>query len=215
LLHESRLQAELRDTAHFAGSVTMIPPDLHADPREAPPPAPRRTPSELFRTFAEMSIYGFGGVMPWARRMLVDRRGWLDDREFAELLAVGQILPGPNICNIAVIIGYRYCGWRGAFAAATGLMLPPFFIVLALGALYHRFGALATVQGALRGMGAVAAGLILMTGVKLAQGQPRTVRGLVFGLLSLAAVGIVHWPLGWVMLVLIPSALAVEWRAQR
>ncbi|WP_206953317.1 chromate transporter [Trinickia acidisoli] len=177
---------------------------------------PRRiAPSELFRTFAEMSLYGFGGVMPWARRMLVDRRRWVDDREFAELLAIGQILPGPNICNIAVIVGYRYCGWRGSVAAVAGLMSAPFVIVLVLGALYHRFGGLATVQGALRGMAAVAAGLVLMTGIKLAQSQPRTMRGLIFGLLSLTAVGIFHLPLGWVMLVLIPSALFVEWRAQR
>ena len=205
----------MRDTAGFTGNQTMNPRDSSA----AAPPEVRRSArvsaSELFRTFAEMSIYGFGGVMPWARRMLVDRRRWLDDREFAELLAVGQILPGPNICNIAVIVGYRHCGLRGALAAAMGLLLAPFFIVLALGALYHRFGALATVQGALRGMMAVAAGLVLMTGVKLAQSQPRTVRGLVFGLLSLTTVGILHLPLGWVMLVLIPDALVVEWRAQR
>lgn len=173
------------------------------------------TPAQLLRTFGEMSLYGFGGVMPWARRMLVDRRRWIDDREFAELLAIGQILPGPNICNIAVIVGYRYCGWRGSVAAAMGLMSAPFAIVLLLGALYHRFGALAAVQGALRGMAAVAAGLVLMTGIKLAQSQPRTARALVFGLLSLTVVGIVHLPLGWAMLALIPSALAVEWRAHR
>ena len=177
--------------------------------------APRISPSELFRTFAEMSLYGFGGVMPWARRMLVDRRRWLDDLEFAELLAIGQILPGPNICNMAVIVGYRHAGWRGALAAAAGLMSAPFVIVLVLGALYHRFGALPAVQGALRGMMAVAAGLVLMTGVKLAQSQPRTARGLVFGLLSLTVVGILHLPLGWVMIVLIPAALVVEWRARR
>ena len=177
--------------------------------------APRISPSALFRTFAEMSLYGFGGVMPWARRMLVDRRRWLDDREFAELLAIGQILPGPNICNMAVIVGYRHAGWRGSLAAATGLLSAPFVIVLVLGALYHRFGAMPAVQGALRGMMAVAAGLVLMTGVKLAQSQPRTARGLVFGLLSLTAVGILHLPLGWVMLVLIPAALVVEWRARR
>lgn len=192
-------------------------------PSDSPPHAqddglrvqPRISPSELFRTFAEMSLYGFGGVMPWARRMLVDRRRWLDDREFAELLAIGQILPGPNICNMAVIVGYRHAGWRGSLGAAAGLMSAPFVIVLVLGALYHRFGALPAVQGALRGMMAVAAGLVLMTGVKLAQSQPRTARGLVFGLLSLTAVGILHWPLGWVMLVLIPAALFVEWRARR
>lgn len=175
----------------------------------------RVTPALLFRTFCEMSLYGFGGVIPWARRMLVDRRRWVDDREFAELLAIGQILPGPNICNIAVIVGYRYGGWRGSLAAAAGLMLAPFVIVLVLGALYHRFGALTSVQGALRGMSAVAAGLVLLTGIKLAQSQPRTKRALMFGLLSLTAVGIVRLPLGWAMLALIPSALAVEWRAQR
>jgi chromate transporter len=183
------------------------------------PSNPRRqghlTPAELFLTFAEMGLYGFGGVMPWARRILVERRKWLDDREFAELLAIGQILPGPNICNIATIIGYRYSGWRGAIAAVLGLMGPPFVIVLILGALYQRFGGLAAVQGALRGMSAVAAGLVLMTGIKLAQSQPRTVRGLVFGMLELLAVGVFHFPLGWTLLILIPSALLVEWRAQR
>ncbi|QCP48671.1 chromate transporter [Trinickia violacea] len=181
----------------------------------APAHALRLTPSELFLTFAEMGLYGFGGVMPWARRILVDRRKWIDDREFAELLAIGQILPGPNICNIAVIVGYRYCGWRGSAAAAMGLMGAPFVIVLVLGVLYHRFGGLASVQGALRGMSAVAAGLVLMTGIKLAQSQPRTVRGFVFGVLALLAVGVFHFPLGWTLLALIPTALFTEWRAQR
>jgi chromate transporter len=193
----------------------MIPSDSSADGPVGARGAQRLSPADLFRTFAEMSLYGFGGVMPWARRVLVDRRRWVDDREFAELLAIGQILPGPNICNIAVIVGYRYCGWRGSLAAAMGLLSGPFLIVLVLGALYHRFGGLATVQGALRGMAAVAAGLVLMTGIKLAQSQPRTIRGLVFGLLSLTAVGILHLPLGWAMLLLIPSALFVEWRTQR
>lgn len=193
----------------------MIPSDSSADGPDGARGGQRLSPADLFRTFAEMSLYGFGGVMPWARRVLVDRRRWVDDREFAELLAIGQILPGPNICNIAVIVGYRYCGWRGSLAAAMGLLSGPFLIVLVLGALYHRFGGLATVQGALRGMTAVAAGLVLMTGIKLAQSQPRTIRGLVFGLLSLTAVGILHLPLGWAMLLLIPSALFVEWRAQR
>lgn len=177
---------------------------------------PRRpTAFELFRAFAEMSLYGFGGVMPWARSVLVERRAWIDDREFAELLAFGQILPGPNICNMAVILGYRYAGGRGAAAAAAGLFSAPFVIVLILGALYHRFGGLATVQGALRGMTAVAAGLVLTTALKLARSQPRTMRGLAFGLLALVAVGVLHLPLGWVMLVLIPSALLIEWRAHR
>ncbi|HEV3105234.1 MAG TPA: chromate transporter [Trinickia sp.] len=195
----------------------MTTRDLPPEPAPSDPP-PRAfgiTPRTLFRTFAEMSLYGFGGVMPWARRILVSRRGWVDDREFAELLAIGQILPGPNICNIAVIIGYRFAGWRGSLAAASGLLGLPFVIVLVLGMLYHRFGGLAAVQGALRGMTAVAAGLVLVTGLKLAQSQPRTVRGFVFGLAAVLAVGVLHVPLGWAMLALIPSALIIEWRAQR
>ncbi|RKP44904.1 chromate transporter [Trinickia fusca] len=192
-------------------------------PADSSAPAPDPTssrhsplaPADLFRAFCEMGLYGFGGVLPWARRILVSRRRWLSDREFAELLAIGQILPGPNICNIAVIIGYRHAGWRGALAALGGLISVPFVIVLTLGALYHRFGGLAAVQGALRGMTAVAAGLVLVTGIKLAQSQPRTVRALVFGLLALGGIGLLHLPLGWTMLVLIPLALFTEWRAQR
>lgn len=186
--------------------------DISTHPEDTPL---RLTPAELFRTFAKMSLVGFGGVMPWARRVLVDERGWIDDREFAELLSLGQILPGPNICNIAAVIGYRYSGWRGAVAALLGLLGLPFVIVLALGALYHRFGDLAAVQGALRGMTAVAAGLVLMTGLKLALAQPRTVRGLVFGLLALVGVGFLRVPLGAAMLVLIPCALVIEWWARR
>jgi chromate transporter len=190
----------------------LTPMDIHTQPVCEPL---RLTPGELFRTFARMSLVGFGGVMPWARRMLVDERRWLDDREFAELLSLGQILPGPNICNIAVVVGYRFCGWRGSAAAALGLLGPPFVIVLTLGALYHRFGYLSAVQGALRGMTAVAAGLVLMTGLKLALAQPRTVRGLVFGLLSLSCVGFLRAPLGATMLVLIPCALLAEWWVRR
>ena len=196
------------DSRHKNLPTMDIPSQVRREPL-------RLTPAELFRTFARMSLVGFGGVMPWARRALVEEQHWIDDREFAELLSLGQILPGPNICNIAVIIGYRYCGWRGSIAAAFGLFGPPFVIVLVLGALYHRFGNLAAVQGALRGMTAVAAGLVLTTGLKLALAQPRNLRGLVFGLLALVGVGIVRVPLGAAMLVLIPSALVIEWWARR
>ena len=172
-------------------------------------------PFELFCAFAEMGLYGFGGVMPWARRVLVERRRWLNDSDFSDLLAIGQILPGPNICNMAAIIGYRYSGWRGAAAALLGLLGPPFVIVLILGALYHRFGHLNAVQGLLRGMSAVAAGLVLMTGLKLAKSQPRTLRALVGGLCALVAVGVLHFPLLPTLLVLIPCALFAEWWGQR
>jgi chromate transporter len=166
---------------------------------------------DLMRTFAMMGLYGFGGVMPWARRAMVDEKHWVDDRGFAELLAMGQILPGPNIMNVASIFGYRCAGWRGAAAALIGLTSIPFVIVMTLGILYVRYGGAPLIQGALRGMTAVAAGLVLTTGLKLAKSQPRTLRALVFGVAAWVAIGLLRWPMGWVMLTLIPSALATEW----
>ena len=182
------------------------------------PDAARRfdaTPGELFRAFAGLGLTGFGGVLSWARRMLVDRRGWLDDREFAELLALGQILPGPNICNVAAMLGWRAAGWRGAAAAVSGLLGPPCVVALALAALYRRFSGVAAVRGALHGMAAVAAGLVLLTALKLARAQPRTGRALSGGACAWAAVGVLKWPLGWVLLALIPAMLIAERYAWR
>lgn len=173
------------------------------------------TPGQLALAFAEMSLHGFGGVMPWAHRILVQRRGWLGDREFAELLSLSQLLPGDNVSNLAVIFGLRYGGTRGALAALGGLLAASLGLVLLLAGMYHRFGGLAVVQDALRGVSAVVAGLILMTGIRLAGSQPRTARGLVIGGLAFLAVGVARLPMGWVMLALVPSALLAEWRAAR
>ena len=81
---------------------------------------PRITPAALFLCFLEMGLSGFGGVLPWARRGLVEKRGWLTEQEFAEVLSLGQFLPGPNIGNMSIIIGSRFAGWRGAVAAFCG-----------------------------------------------------------------------------------------------
>ena len=175
----------------------------------------RLTPGQLAGAFAEMSLHGFGGVMPWARRVLVERRGWIDDGEFAEMLSVSQLVPGDNVSNLAVIFGCRYGGTRGALAALGGLLGPSLSAVLTLGWLYRHFGGLAAVQGAMRGMSAVVAGLLLVTGIKLLGSQPRTPRVLAFGLLAFLAVGVAGLPLGWVLLTLIPVALLAEWRASR
>jgi chromate transport protein ChrA len=91
---------------------------------------------ELFLRFTQISLSGFGGVMPFARRMLVEERRWLSAEEFTDVLSLCQLLPGPNIVNVAVCVGARYHGVRGAVAAFAGLMTAPFFIMLALGALY-------------------------------------------------------------------------------
>ena len=130
-------------------------------------PAPR-SPRELFTAFTSLALQGFGGVLPVAQRELVDKRGWLTREEFAEALSVGQVLPGPNIVNMALMIGDRFLGWRGAFAAVAGILLAPLVIVLTLAALYSQVATTPMASGAIRGMGAVAAGLIFATAIKLA-----------------------------------------------
>src|SRR5476649_2048552 len=117
-------------------------------------------PLELFLAFSQLALSGFGGVLPWAHRTLVERKGWLTQREFVETLALGQLLPGPNIGNLAVMIGYRFAGYTGAAAAFVGLVGGPFLLMVALGMLYSRYGALPLVQQALSGMSSVAAGLV-------------------------------------------------------
>lgn len=190
--------------------------DPHAEPRAAAD-AVANVPScsKLFTEFARMGLSGFGGVLPFARAGIVDRNRWLSNTEFAELLSLGQVLPGPNVVNLSVMLGYRYHGVRGAASAMGGLVLMPAVVLLLIVMLYDHFSALAVVQNLLKGMAAVAAGLVLSTGVKLAQGQSRTWRAACIGLAVFLTIGVLQWPLVPVMLVLIPLALVLEWRATR
>jgi len=180
-------------------------------PDHAPPPTPRT----LFTEFARMGLSGFGGVLPFVRRAVVERNRWLDDREFVELLSLGQVLPGPNVINLAVMMGLRFAGWRGALAAFTGLVFVPMAIVLGLLLLYEHFQDIAAVRSMLRGMTAVAAGLVLATGIKLALGQSRTWRALLVGAGAFVAIGLLRWPLLPVMAVLVPLAIWLEWNTMR
>ncbi|AVS84972.1 chromate transporter, partial [Paracidovorax avenae] len=140
-----------------------MPPhaDPDSDPAEHRParPAPRDS-RELFWSFTWLALQGFGGVLAVVQRELVDRKGWLTNEEFIEDWAVAQILPGPNVVNLAVMVGDRYFGWRGALSALAGMLLLPLLVLLCLAVAYARFSAHPAVAGALRGMGAVAAGLV-------------------------------------------------------
>ncbi|WP_425219172.1 chromate transporter [Ralstonia solanacearum] len=188
-----------------------LPADAMAAERAAQAPSCTR----LFTEFARMGLSGFGGVLPFARRGIVERNGWLSDAEFTEMLSLGQVLPGPNVVNLSVMLGYRYHGIRGAASAMAGLVAVPAVLLLLIVMLYDRYSALPLVQHLLKGMGAVAAGLVLATAVKLAQGQSRTWRAAVIGLAVFVAIGVLQWPLLPVMAVLIPLALVLEWRAMR
>jgi len=124
-------------------------------------------PTQLFVAFSQLALSGFGGVLPFAYRALVEKRKWLDAREFASLLAIAQVMPGPTICNLSVMIGQRYAGFAGACAALAGMVLGPSCIVVALGIAWQHYGGLTAVKQGLHGMSSVAIGLILATAVKM------------------------------------------------
>jgi chromate transporter len=172
----------------------------------------RIAPLELFLAFSEMALSGFGGVLPFAYRAMVERRKWVTREEFARLLALGQVLPGPTICNIAVMFGYRSAGISGAAASLAGMIALPIAIVLSLGVAYRRFGDVPAVHRALVGMSAVAAGLILATAIKMARAVPRRALPIVLAVLAFAGVGIVRWSLIAVVAVLGPVAIFVAWK---
>lgn len=177
------------------------------------------SPREIFLAFNRLALQGFGGVLPVAQRELVEVREWLTKEQFVEMLAVSHVLPGPNVVNLALTIGDRAFGLRGAIAALVGLIAAPMLLVLALAALYGRFDQIPAVTGALRGMGAVAAGLVLATGCKLLVTLRHNVMGwpaaLGFGVATFLA--IVWWraPLAWVIVGLGAVAIAVAWQRLR
>ena len=163
-----------------------------------------------------MALQGFGGVMAVAQRELVERLGWLTREQFLETLSVAQVLPGPNIVNLAIMIGDRFFGARGVVAAMAGLMLLPLAIVLVLAALYGQLASVPVVAGALRGMGAVAAGLVLATALKLLPTLRASALGwplaLLIAALTFGAVGLLRWPLPAVVLGLGGVSVALAWR---
>src|SRR5215831_10674154 len=112
--------------------------------------------SELFFGFLKVGVSGFGGVLPFARRMIVEERRWLTELEFLDVLSLSQFLPGPNIINVSIIIGRRFGGVTGSLAACGGLMLMPLVIVLALATLYAQVAQIDAVRGAFTGVSASA-----------------------------------------------------------
>jgi chromate transporter len=163
-----------------------------------------RSPRDLFISFTLLALQGFGGVLAVVQRELVEKKHWLTPEEFVEDWAVAQVMPGPNVVNISIMIGGRYFGVRGALAALAGMMTVPLAVLLLLALLYAHYAAMPQVAGALRGMGAVAAGLIAATGFKLMTALRKNPLGLPlalgFSTVVFVAVALLKWPLIWVLL---------------
>ena len=177
------------------------------------------SPAALFLAFTLLALQGFGGVIAVAQRALVEQRRWLTRDQFIEILALAQVLPGPNVCNVALMTGDRFFGWRGAFAALGGMMALPLMIVLGVAAAYSQYAADAVVAGAFRGMGAVAAGLILGTALKLASALGSNPMGVrvcwIGGTGVFISVALLRLPLVWVLLVLGSLGCAFAWSRLR
>ena len=180
----------------------------------SPSPAPvRPTLSELFRAFVIVSISGFGGALPWARRKIVEQKRWMTAEEFNEAFALSQFLPGPNVVNFSVVFGSRFGGAAGAAVALAGLMGPPLIIVTVLAVLYARFGDLEVLGRILAGITAAAVGLLIAVVAKMAAPMfcKRWDWAPLVAIAAFIGVAIMQWPLPLVFAVLAPVSIAFAW----
>ncbi len=170
----------------------------------------------LFLGFSAVGLSGFGGVLPFARRMLVDERKWMSAEEFNAQLGLCQFLPGPNVVNLAVVVGKRYQGLAGAIAAPLGLLAGPLIIVLLLAMLYDHFGSLPQAQSMLRGIAAVGCGLLFTMAWRMGMAIKDKVFFLPFTVLTVTAIAFLRWPMPLVMLAgLMLSGGVAYWKLGR
>ncbi len=192
------------------------PPDAVAQPDVV---RPRNLP-DLFLSFTWLALQGFGGVLAVAQRELVENKRWMTREEFIEEWAVAQIMPGPNVVNLSITLGSRYFGWRGAVVALAGLLTAPLLVLLTVAVVYAQFASTPQVGGALRGMGAIVAGLIIATGLRLLPALQNNVLGVplasVLGVAAFAAIAWLRLPLAWVLIGLGGiGCVAAFWRLKR
>lgn len=162
-----------------------------------------RSKTDLFVSFTLLALQGFGGVLAVVQRELVDKKRWMTREQFIEDWAVAQVMPGPNVVNLSMMIGGRYFGLPGALAGIAGMLAAPMVVVIALAIAFGTVSDAAWAQGALRGMGAVSAGLIAGTGIKLIgalKSNPmRMPACIALAALSFVGVALLRWPLAWVL----------------
>lgn len=174
--------------------MSSLPAEDHPHPQSL---------TDLFVSFTLLALQGFGGVLAIVQRELVEKKRWMTREEFIEDWAVAQIMPGPNVVNLSLMIGARYFGLKGAMVALAGMLTVPLVLVLLLALVYAQFADHPGVAGALRGMAAVAAGLIAATGLKLFGALLKNVLGLrlciAFGVLCFVAIALLRWPLAYVL----------------
>lgn len=160
-------------------------------------------------SFFKIGLTGFGGVLPFARRALVEKNQWLTEAEFAEYLSLGQSLPGPNIVNLILMLGYRDHGVSGALLCVLAILLPPMIVVLLLVSIYGQYADVPEVRRVMGGIAAAAAGLIFTTGLRMLRAQPKKWPPWVLAACTLGAM-LAGAPLLVVLLVLTAAGLAMH-----
>jgi chromate transporter len=180
---------------------TSLPPSLFA----------------LFAAFARMSLAGFGGVLVFARRAIVDQHRWMTAEEFNETFALCHFLPGPNIVNLSMVFGARLRGLAGGVAAFAGLLVPPTLIMTVLAMLYAHFGELELLRRGLAGVSCAAVGLLIAVVFRMMTPllKRRDAIGMVLMLLVFVAIGVARLPLQAVLLVAIPASIAITFVLRR
>jgi len=186
---------------------TDIPPT-----RPSPIPISR---TQLFLGFLKIGLLGFGGVAAIARHVIVEDRAWLSEKDYASLLGIGQILPGPNIVNVSIMIGDRFQGPLGSLCALSGLMTMPLLILVGLATAYQSFATVPAVQAGIAGTAAAAAGLVVGTALKMTRKLKPTRLTLAIGVVVFAAVGIAHLPMLPVVLIVAPLSILAAARENR
>jgi chromate transporter len=188
----------------------MIQTNMSAQPQPL-----RVTALDLFLAFTRITLSSFGGALFWSRRAIVEQHRWLTEHEFVETLSLAQLLPGANGVNLAVLIGYRFGGWKGALASLAGFLTAPSIVIMALGFLHHRYGELPLVHAALTGMSAVAVGLLLAMASRMVIVLRRRVLPWLFVVLTFAGVGVMRWPFLAVVGALAPFAIHAAWKGRQ
>jgi chromate transporter len=181
-----------------------------ASPHSASPPIP--THAELFLAFFQITLMGFGGTLMWTRRMFVERKRWMTAEEFNDVYALCQFLPGPNVVNLTAVFGSRMRGPTGALAAWAGFLILPFCVMVVAAILYERYGDVEIVRRVLSGIAPAAAGLLIATAAKMAAPMFRSFGPAPVVMLAVTfAIGVMRWPLLWVLIVIVPVSIGIVW----
>ena len=194
-------------------NATEPPAAKNPPPASASPPLLRPSIAELFLAFAKISLSGFGGVLAWSRRLMVEERKWLTPEQFNETYAVCAFLPGGNILNFAVIFGSRFRGPLGSLAASAGLIGPPLLLVMVVGGIYSHYSDVLALRHMLTGVASAAAGLMMATVAKMARPlfRNRAITGPLIALATFVSIGLMQWPLPLVLAVIVPVSIGVAW----